>query len=150
MIAWRMARKDSDSEVYSLLGSRSLSMCCVPRLREAGSGFRHRLDDQGMAQVIEDTCHVSGHGRATGFRVIQAALSARSGVRVPRSQVLRVQAETDPDAHQARRERVIHRRMYDVHEAMVAWHIDCEPLIQDAFLPFLHPNSQQQECSPQL
>ncbi|KAK9918548.1 hypothetical protein WJX75_004894 [Coccomyxa subellipsoidea] len=94
------------------------------RLREAGSVFRHRLDDQELAQVIEDTCHVSGHGRATGFRVIQAALSARSGVRVPRSQVLCVQAETDPDAHQARRERVIHRRMYDVHEAMVAWHID--------------------------
>lgn len=69
---------------------------------------------------------VSGLGRATGHRVVQAALFSRAGVRAPQRQILEVARRHDPAAMQARQERLLPRREYNVEQPMVVWHIDCE------------------------
>jgi hypothetical protein len=38
--------------------------------------------------------------------------------------VLQVLKAADPEANEARQERINHRRVYDITEAMVLWHID--------------------------
>ena len=75
---------------------------------------------------MEETCHISTHGRAAGFRVRQAGLFSRVGIRAPGQQVLAVSREHDPEGNAARQERLLRRREYNVTEPMVLWHIDCE------------------------
>ena len=50
------------------------------------------------------------------------------GLRLLRLQLLRVMAQLDPEAHQARQERLIPRQVYTQKKGMVVWHFDSEPL----------------------
>jgi len=67
--------------------------------------------------VIDESSHLEETGRADGYRVIQAALFARAGVQA---------TAPDVQANEARRERVIHRRTYNITEGMRLWHMDSE------------------------
>ena len=46
------------------------------------------------------------------------------GVRATRTEVLEALRQQDPSAVIARQERILHRRTYDVRDAMALWHID--------------------------
>ena len=76
--------------------------------------------------MIDETSHLEETGRADGYRVIQAALFARAGVRATAPDVRTVLRLHDPQANEARRERVIHRRTYNITEGMQLWHMDSE------------------------
>ena len=76
--------------------------------------------------MIDETSHLEETGRADGYRVIQAALFARAGVRTTAPDVRTVLRFHDPQANEARRERVIHRRTYNITEGMQLWHVDSE------------------------
>ena len=76
--------------------------------------------------MIGETSHLEETGRADGYRVIQAALFAGAGVRATAPDVRTVLRLHDPQASEARRERVIHRRTYNISEGMRLWHMDSE------------------------
>jgi len=76
--------------------------------------------------VIDESSHLEETGRADGYRVIQAALFARAGVQATAPDVRNVLRLHDPQANEARRERVIHRRTYNITEGMRLWHMDSE------------------------
>ena len=58
--------------------------------------------------------------------MVQAGLAGRAGIRAPREQVLAVLRLADPAAVAGRLERIRRRRLYDVDDAMVVWHMDSE------------------------
>lgn len=79
--------------------------------------------------IIDDTCHLASTGRADGYRIVQSALFGRAGVRAPEADARSALHAHDPQATEARRERIIPRRTYDVTESMVLWHMDSETLL---------------------
>lgn len=93
-------------------------------MREAGQTYRHSLPQHELLSAIDHVCHLSENGRAHGFRIVQSALFGRAKLRVTGADVLNALKARDPEAIAARCERIIHRRTYDVVEAMVLWHID--------------------------
>lgn len=94
------------------------------RLAESGSSYRHHLPDDELLAQLQAVSDIQGQGRADGFRTGQAALMAHAGLRPSRQQVLDVRRAHDPDANEARQERVLRRRPYDVQTAMELWHFD--------------------------
>ncbi|KAK9819597.1 hypothetical protein WJX72_000124 [[Myrmecia] bisecta] len=102
---------------------------CTPRtvskrLRESGGSFRHYVSDAELLQLLDEFCHITENGRASGHRPRQAGLFSQAGVRPTRAQILSVSRAHDPEGTAARRERVLPRRTYNVTEPMVVWHID--------------------------
>ena len=89
--------------------------------------------------MIDETSHLEETGRADGYRVIQAALFARAGVRATAPDVRTVLRLHDPQANEARRERVIHRRTYNITEGMQLWHMDSELTYASILLLLLLP-----------
>ncbi len=95
-------------------------------LRESGSGYRHHLSDDELLAQLHAVSDLEGQSRADGFRTGQAALMAHAGLRPPRQQVLEVRRAHDPAASEARQERLLGRRPYDVQAPMELWHFDSE------------------------
>lgn len=96
------------------------------RLREIYDSYRHSLPREELLQAVDQTVHLSESGRLMGHRLVQAALFRHAGIRAPREQVLEALREHDPAGLAARQERILPRRTYDVTEAMILWHIDCD------------------------
>lgn len=92
--------------------------------RRHGLNFCDHLEDAEVLEAVQMHCHIDRHGRSSGHRVIQATLRTRAGVRVPRQQILRVQAGHDPQANAARRQRMLHRQRYSETQAKIIWQTD--------------------------
>lgn len=93
-------------------------------MREAGHKYRDKLPQHQLLSVMDEVCHLQENGRAYGYRTVQSALFGRANLRVTAADVLDALRAHDPDAVTARCERIIHRRTYDVVEAMILWHMD--------------------------
>ena len=94
------------------------------RLHEQGDSFRHHLPPEELVRVATEVAHINENGRATGHRGVQAALFDNAGIRAPRADVLEALRMHDPAALQARRERILPRRTYNVTQSMILWHVD--------------------------
>ena len=94
------------------------------RVKDAGDSFRHHLPQDQLLRVIDDTCHLESTGRADGYRIIQSALFGKANVRATAADVRHVLQAHDPQASEARRERILPRRTYDVTDGMILWHMD--------------------------
>ena len=79
--------------------------------------------------AIAMTCNITTHGRTAGHRPVQAASMVRSGLRVPRAQILHVQAAHDP--HERLGESILPRQRYSETKGMIVWHIDSEASASD-------------------
>ena len=72
---------------------------------------------------INAECNTDTNGREWGRRHVQSALTY-VGVRATCTEVLEALRQQDPSAVIARQQRILHRRTYDVTDAMALWHID--------------------------
>ena len=97
------------------------------RLQEANDSYRHHLPRQELLGHISATCNTDTNGRAWGHRHVQSALTY-CGICAQCTEVLDALRQHDPVAVIARRERILHRRRYDITDAMALWHIDSESL----------------------
>lgn len=97
-------------------------------IKDAGDSFRHHLPQEQLLEIIDDTNHLHplafATGRADGYSNVQPALFGRAGVRATAAEMRSALLTHDPRANEARRERIIPRRTYDVTEGMVLWHMD--------------------------
>ena len=93
------------------------------RLRDVGDSYRHHLPREELLRQINAECNTDTNGRAWGHRHVQSALTY-VGVRATHTEVLEALRQQDPSAVIARQERILHRRTYDVTDAMALWHID--------------------------
>ena len=134
---------NSFESIFRQILSSSVALRCSPqtvahRRKEAGQTYRHSLPQDQLISVIDQVCHLTENGRAYGYRIAQSALFGRAQLRVTGPDVLNALKAHDPAASAARRERILHRRTYDVVEAMMLWHMDsksspCLPTLQSNF-----------------
>ena len=94
------------------------------RLRERETSFRHHLPPEELVRIAAEVAHINENGRATGHRGVQAALFDSAGIGASRADVLEALRMHDPAALQARRERILPRRTYNVTQSMMLWHVD--------------------------
>ena len=116
------------------------------RLKETGDRYRHVFTSQAIIEAAEAALRISGPGRATGAASVQIAIFRQTGLRPTREAVRAALQATDPFAVQARQERILPRRTYDVLESMLLWHIDSKSLLDTrciSTLPQVHHNRAQ-------
>lgn len=90
----------------------------------AGIQKRHHLDQRLLLELMDLVCDICGRGRASGHRFVRAQLANQIGCRPTFDAILSAMREFDPVALEARQERLIRRRPYDVTTAMSLMHID--------------------------
>lgn len=98
-------------------------------IRSATDSFGHHLHQDQLLNAIDDYCHLQSTGRRDGYRIVQSALFGRARVKATQADVRSALRTHDPQANEARRERIIPRRTYDITEGMVLWHMDSETLL---------------------
>jgi hypothetical protein len=106
-----------------------ISLQVTPRtvtnhLKAAGESYRHQLTQEELLSAADDVLQLGESGRRLGHRPVQAALFREAGLRPSRRAVLESLREHDPEAMEARLEDILPRRLYDIFEAMIIWHMD--------------------------
>ena len=87
------------------------------------------MSREELLVAADDIVQLGESGRRLGHRSVQAAMFREAGLRPSRDAVLESLREHDPQALEARLEDILPRRLYDVVEAMIIWHVDSTQLL---------------------